>query len=89
MPALGVGAADAVVDDLDHELVAVAASTSTVAALALGVLADVGEALADDVVGGDLDRLGRAGSSSSTSSRTGTGARGGQRLERDRRARGR
>ena len=56
--ALGVGAADPVVDDLDDDL-AVAAVTSTLAERGLRVLADVREALGDDVVGGHLERLGQ------------------------------
>ncbi len=69
---LHVGAADAVVDDLHHDHAALPRHLDR-HGLGLRVLADVGEALGDDVVRGDLERLGKALRSTSTVSRTGTG----------------
>ena len=58
----------------------------TVADAGLGVLADVGQALADHVVGGDLGLLVEPLRSRAISSRTGTARGRRQRLERDREA---
>ena len=72
--ALAVGAAHPVVDDLDHERCRSTRSTSTVAELRVGVLADVREALGDDVVRGHLEPLGKPAVDRDRCSRTGTGA---------------
>ena len=55
-PLLGVGAADAVVDDLDRDAT-VRTADRHLDGRCVRVLGDVGQALADDVVGGDLDGL--------------------------------
>ena len=54
-----VGAADAVVRDLDYELAALARDGDR-RRRRLGVLGHIGEPLGDDVVRGHLDCLGRA-----------------------------
>ena len=51
------------------------AATRRVAAVALGVLADVGQRLGDDEVRGDLDRLGQPAGQLDATAATGTGAR--------------
>ena len=83
-----VGAADAVVGDLDHR-VSVHGCDANRDRGRLGVLGDVGERLGDDVVGGGLDRLGQAvvESSSSTGSGVREAAPRGRRRGRGRRGR--
>ena len=78
--AFGVGAADAVVDDLDDDRADAGVGSrgsrviSTVADVACGVLADVRDALAHHVVRGDLDRLGQSAVELDRQVPTGTGA---------------
>ena len=58
-PRLGVGGADAVVGDLDHQA-AVDRRDAHLDRRGVGVLDDVRDRLGDDVVRGGLDRLGQA-----------------------------
>ena len=57
-PAEDACAADAVVDDFDGQEVGILVDANR-RAVSVGVFPDVGQGLADDVVGGDLDRFGK------------------------------
>ena len=81
-----VGAADAVVGDLDHERRRPRAAARRSRSPPAAYLATLVSALGHEVVGGDLDRARAAARRSPRRARRGSGARAAQRLERDREA---